>query len=46
MSKMFARYGVTTVHHQGGGLAALQACAAGKLLHRVSYECAAADSIR
>src|SRR5262249_5957413 len=39
MSKMFARYGVTTVHHQGGGLSFVQKVrAAGKLLHRVSYE--------
>ncbi len=39
MSKMFARYGVTTVHHQGGGLPIVQKVrAAGKLLHRVSYE--------
>ncbi len=39
MSKMFARYGVTTVHHEGGGLAIVQKVrAAGKLLHRVSYE--------
>ncbi len=39
MSKMFARYGVTTVHHQGGGLSTVQKVrAAGQLLHRVSYE--------
>ena len=39
MSKMFARYGVTTVHHQGGGLSIVQKVrAAGNLLHRVSYE--------
>jgi predicted amidohydrolase YtcJ len=39
MSRMFARYGVTTVHHQGGSLPIVQKVrAAGKLLHRVSYE--------
>ena len=39
MSKMFARYGVTTVHRQGGGLSFVQKVrAAGKSLHRVSYE--------
>ncbi len=39
MSKSFARYGLTGVHHQGGDLAALQAIRArGELLHRVSFE--------
>ena len=39
MSKSFARYGLTSVHHQGGDLAALQAIRArGDLLHRVSFE--------
>ncbi len=39
ISKQFARYGLTSVHHQGGDLAALQAVRArGDLLHRVSYE--------
>ena len=39
MSSMFARYGVTTVHHEGGGLPVVQKVrAAGRLLHRVSYE--------
>ncbi|MFZ4688774.1 MAG: amidohydrolase [Polymorphobacter sp.] len=39
MSKSYARYGLTSVHHQGGDLAALQAIRAkGELLHRVSYE--------
>jgi len=39
MSKAFARYGLTSVHHEGGDLAALQAIrAGGELLHRVSYE--------
>jgi predicted amidohydrolase YtcJ len=39
MSKSYARYGLTGVHHQGGDLAALQAIRAkGELLHRVSYE--------
>jgi len=39
MSKAFVRYGLTSVHHEGGDLAALQAVRArGDLLHRVSYE--------
>ncbi|MGH7655290.1 MAG: amidohydrolase [Gemmatimonadaceae bacterium] len=39
ISKQFVRYGLTSVHHEGGNLAALQAIRAdGKLLHRVSYE--------
>jgi predicted amidohydrolase YtcJ len=39
MSKQFARYGVTSVHHEGGSLTALQAVRArGDLRHRVSYE--------
>ena len=39
ISKQFVRYGLTTVHHQGGNLFALQQVrAAGNLLHRVSYE--------
>ena len=39
MSKQFARYGVTTVHHQSGSLRALQDVRArGDLRHRVSYE--------
>jgi predicted amidohydrolase YtcJ len=39
ISKEFARYGLTTVHHQGGNLAALQDVRArGDLRHRVSYE--------
>jgi predicted amidohydrolase YtcJ len=39
MSKAYARYGLTSVHHQGGDFAALQAIRArGDLLHRVSYE--------
>lgn len=41
ISKQFVRYGVTSVHHQGGNLAALQQVRArGELLHRVSYEAA------
>jgi predicted amidohydrolase YtcJ len=44
MSKMFARYGITTVHHEGGGLSNVQRVrAAGKLLHRVSYELTARE---
>ncbi len=39
MSKQFARYGVTSVHHEGGSLTALQEVRArGDLRHRVSYE--------
>ena len=39
ISRQFVKYGLTTVHHQGGDLYALQQVRAdGKLLHRVSYE--------
>ncbi len=39
ISKQFVRYGLTTVHHEGGNLLALQQVRArGDLLHRVSYE--------
>ena len=39
ISKQFVRYGVTSVHHEGGDLEALQQVRArGELLHRVSYE--------
>jgi predicted amidohydrolase YtcJ len=39
ISKQFVRYGVTSVHHEGGDLYALQQVRArGDLLHRVSYE--------
>jgi predicted amidohydrolase YtcJ len=39
ISKQFVRYGVTSVHHEGGNLEALQEVRArGELLHRVSYE--------
>jgi predicted amidohydrolase YtcJ len=39
ISKQFVRYGLTSVHHEGGNLAALQDVRArGELLHRVSYE--------
>jgi predicted amidohydrolase YtcJ len=39
ISKQFVRYGLTTVHHEGGDLFALQQVRArGDLLHRVSYE--------
>jgi len=39
ISKMFVRYGLTSVHHEGGDLAALQDIRArGDLKHRVSYE--------
>jgi hypothetical protein len=39
ISKQFARYGLTSVHHEGGDLAAIQEVRArGDLRHRVSYE--------
>ena len=39
ISKQFVRYGLTTVHHEGGDVGALQQVRArGELLHRVSYE--------
>src|SRR5262245_22615524 len=39
ISKQFARYGLTSVHHQGGSLAAIQDVRArDELRHRVSYE--------
>ena len=39
ISKIFARYGVTTVHHEGGSLPAMQKVRAnGDLKHRISYE--------
>ena len=39
ISKQFVRYGLTSVHHEGGDLSALQEVRArGDLLHRVSYE--------
>jgi len=39
ISKQFVRYGVTSIHHEGGDLAALQQVRArGDLKHRVSYE--------
>ena len=39
ISKHFVRYGLTSVHHEAGELAALQQVRArGELLHRVSYE--------
>jgi predicted amidohydrolase YtcJ len=39
ISKQFARYGLTSVHHEGGDLFALQQVRArGDLRHRVSYE--------
>jgi predicted amidohydrolase YtcJ len=41
ISKEFARYGLTSVHHEGGDLAAIQDVRArGDLKHRVSYEVA------
>ena len=39
ISKQFARYGLTSVHHQGGNLQAIQEVRnRGELHHRVSYE--------
>jgi predicted amidohydrolase YtcJ len=39
ISKQFVRYGLTSVHHEGGNLQALQQVRErGDLLHRVSYE--------
>jgi predicted amidohydrolase YtcJ len=39
ISKQFVRYGLTSVHHEGGDLFALQEVRArGELLHRVSFE--------
>jgi predicted amidohydrolase YtcJ len=39
ISKQFARYGLTSVHHQGGNLGAMQEVRArGELRHRISYE--------
>jgi predicted amidohydrolase YtcJ len=39
ISKQFVRYGLTSVHHEGGDLRAIQDIRArGDLLHRVSYE--------
>jgi predicted amidohydrolase YtcJ len=39
ISKEFVRYGLTSVHHEGGDLPSLQAVRArGDLKHRVSYE--------
>jgi hypothetical protein len=39
ISKQFVRYGLTSVHHEGGDLEAIQDVRArGDLLHRVSYE--------
>jgi len=39
ISKQFVRFGLTTVHHEGGDFLALQQVrAGGDLLHRISYE--------
>src|SRR6185369_3775452 len=39
ISKQFVRYGLTSVHHESGSLAAIQDVRArGELLHRISYE--------
>jgi predicted amidohydrolase YtcJ len=44
ISKMFARYGVTSVHHEGGSLPAMQNVRAnGGLKHRISYEAAGTE---
>ena len=45
ISKQFARYGLTSVHHSGGDLAALRDIRArGDLHHRVSYEASNPDN--
>ncbi len=47
ISKQFVRYGLTSVHHEGGNLQALQQVRArGELLHRVSYEASGRNSRR
>lgn len=39
ISKQFAKYGLTSVHHEGGNLQAMQDVRArGELRHRISYE--------
>lgn len=39
ISKQFAKYGLTSVHHEGGNLRAMQDVRArGELRHRISYE--------
>ncbi|HYB97224.1 MAG TPA: amidohydrolase [Vicinamibacterales bacterium] len=39
ISRQFAKYGLTSVHHQGGNLQAMQDVRArGELKHRISYE--------
>ncbi|MFL5295005.1 MAG: amidohydrolase [Phenylobacterium sp.] len=44
ISKMFARYGLTGVCHEGGSLDAIRAIrASGELKHRVSYEAVGAE---
>jgi len=43
ISRQFARYGLTTVHHEGGNLRAMQDVRArGDLRHRISYEASGA----
>jgi len=43
ISKQFVRYGLTSVHHEGGDLAAIQDVRGrGELLHRISYEASGA----
>ena len=45
ISKQFVRYGLTTVHHSGGDIAALRDVRAkGELLHRVIFEASNPDS--
>jgi predicted amidohydrolase YtcJ len=39
MSKQFVRYGLTSVHHEGGDLASIEAIRdSGELLHRVNFQ--------
>lgn len=44
MSQQFVKSGLTTVHHEGGDLSAMQQVrAAGELRHRISYEAIGSD---
>ena len=44
ISKQFVRYGLTSVHHEGGDLASIEAIRdSGELLHRVNFQLGDAD---
>ncbi len=44
ISKQFVRYGLTSVHHEGGDLASIEAIRdGGELLHRVNFQLSDAD---